>query len=276
MTQLPEVEVIRKDLEREIVGKRIKDVNVRSAGLITHQRNRPEFYKALDGRKVEAVQRRGVRLLFVLDDQHTLLVRLGNQGTVIRQTASATGDTDTQLILSFTTGGALHYSAPEKDGELAVVPTDELTSDPQLSPAGIDPLADQFTWHAFSRQLVSRKTGLKELLVDESFIVGLGDLYSDEILWSAGLSPERVSHTLSAQEVRRLYRAVLEILYEAVKQGGTADPEPEDVDEDTGDFGDYIKVYGRENLPCARCRQPIVRSKLAKDVVAFNCPNCQT
>src|SRR5699024_7549193 len=159
-----------------------------------------------------------------------------------REAAAASGDVSTQFIVTFTTGGAVHYSAPDKDGELAVVPTDEVGPDGQFSPGGIDPLADQFTWHAFSRQLISRQRGLKQLLVDEAFILGLGDLYADEILWAAGLAPTRESHSLSAQEVRRLYRATLEILYEAVKQGGTAEPEPDDDEPDAGDFGDHIKV----------------------------------
>lgn len=276
MTQLPEVEVIRKDLEREIVGKRIKDVTVRSASLVGHQRNRPEFYKALEGRKIDAIMRRGTRLLLRLDDAHTLIVRLGSQATMTRETANREGGKDTQLVAVFTTGGALHYVDPDKDGEVAVVPTSDLAGMDELAPAGIDPLADQFTWPAFSRELVRRKMKLKSLLVDETFIIGLGDLYSDEILWTAGLDGARVSNTLSAQEVRRLYRAVLEVLYEAVKQGGTADAEGAQDEGDSGDFGDYIKVYGRAGLPCARCRQPISLVKIDRKRSSYHCINCQT
>ena len=119
-----------------------------------------------------------------------------------------------------------------------------------------DDLGDRV--HTFGQQLETRATTLKQLLVDPSFLIGLGDVYSDEVLWAAGLSGERDSGSLSSQEVRRLYRAVLEVLYEAVKQRGSVDAtavDPADPFADAGEVGTYIKVYGREGEPCARCRQ---------------------
>jgi formamidopyrimidine-DNA glycosylase len=276
VTNLPEVEVLRKDLEREVVGKRIKAATVRTASLVGRHRNRPEFYKRLEGRKIASVSRRGTHLLLDLDGEDVLVVRLGTQSTITRETATAEAGPHTQFVAVFTTGGALHYTDPLKDGELYVVARDEVASLPELHPAGLDPLADQLTWHSIGRELAVRRQPLKALLVDESFIVGLGDLYADEILWSAGLAGNRPSEALSAQEVRRLYRAIFEVLYEAVKQGGTGEvAEDFDDDEEHGDFGDYIKVYGREGLPCARCRQPIVREQVG-GVDHYWCPQCQT
>jgi formamidopyrimidine-DNA glycosylase len=206
-----------------------------------------------------------------------LVLRLGSQSTISRETASMEPGPQTQLVAVFTTGGAIHYTDPEKSGELFVVPVQDVSSLPELRTEGIDPLADTFTWHSIQRELAFRKQPLKTLLTDESFIIGLGDLYSDEVLWTAGLAGLRPSESLSSQEVRRLYRALLEVLYEAVKQGGTG----EDLDdfeegEEHGDFGDYIKVYGREHLPCARCRQPIVRERIKRGVDHYWCPQCQT
>lgn len=277
MTQLPEVEVMRKDLEREIVGKRVKDVTVKIAGLVSGHRNRPEFYKALQGRKIVGVRRRGTHLVFDLDDETSMVVRLGVQGTLTRETATEEPGPTTQFVATFTTGGALHYADPGKDAAFLVVPTAEVDMVEGVVPEGIDPLADTFTWHSIGRQLAVRQAPLKALLSDPTFIVGLGSLYSDEILWTAGLSGTRRSDTLSAQEVRRLYRAILEVLYEAVKQGGTAEPEAEfDEDEEAGDFGDYVRVYGRAGQPCARCRQPIALTRLEGGLEMYHCPNCQT
>lgn len=276
MTQLPEVEVTRKDLEREVVGKRIKEVTVQVPSLVGRHRNRPDFYKALEGRKIEGISRRGTVLAFALDDGHTLVWKLGDQATLTRETATAEPAKDTQLVAVFTTGGALHYQDSGKDGEIFVIPTEELSSLPEYAPGGIDPLADQFTWPALSKELTTRRKRLKPMLVDSTFIVGLGDLYADEILWAAGLSGSRESHTLSAQEVRRLYRAVLEVLYEAVKQGGTAEAPEGDLDEDAGDFADHIKVFQRQGLPCPRCRQPIQHGQVARGVPSYYCKQCQT
>jgi formamidopyrimidine-DNA glycosylase len=149
-----------------------------------------------------------------------------------------------------------------------------------LTPGGIDPLADTFTWPAFATELKSRRTGLKKLFVDESFIQGLSDVYSDEILWSAGLAATRVSNTLTSQEVRRLYRAIFEVLYEAVKQGGTSseavDGAHTDLFGEEGDYADQIKVHHRAGQPCSRCRRLIERTRIDTDLYSFHCPSCQT
>ena len=273
MTQLPEVEVIRKDLERDIVGKRFKDVTVKSAGVVARHRNRPEFCKALMGRRIGAVGRRGTALVLQLDDDAALVVRLGPQGSVSRETATAGPGRHTQVVASFTTGGAIHVVDPAGEAELYVLEGDALAALDGLAPSGIDPLAETFTWPAFSRRLVARNAPLKLVLVDDDFVVGLGELYSDEILWAAGLSGERSSAGLSSQEVRRLYRAVLEVLFEAVKQGGTetASEVTDNLEESAG----FVKVYGREGEPCARCRQPIRRGSI-DGRLSFYCANCQT
>ncbi|MDP8970770.1 MAG: DNA-formamidopyrimidine glycosylase [Actinomycetota bacterium] len=278
MTQLPEVEVIRKDLEKEVVGKRFKDVAVKTASMVGRHRNRPDFVKALRGHKIESISRRGTWLLFELDGEATLVVRLGLHAQLTRETATEEPGKHTQMVATFTTGGSLHYIDPVRDGELFVVDRQGVAEVPELSPTGIDPLADTFTWLAFSRQLKARKTRLKTLLVDESFIVGLGDLYADEILWAAGLSGRRISSTLSSQEVRRLYRAIQEVLHEAVKQGGTPVEPTAGQDGDVfseGEYGEYLNVYGRQGQPCARCRQPIKRGLIDKRA-SFYCAQCQT
>lgn len=276
MPQLPEVEVLRKDLEKDVVGKRVKDVTVRTASLVGRHRNRPEFIKALTGRKIEGITRRGTALVFELDEDAAMVVLLGSAGTLSRETASEEAGRNTHLVATFTTGGALHVVDGAKDGEVFIVSREEAESLPELTFTGIDPLTDTFTWPSFNQELKTRAAPLKEVLVDSSFIVGLGDLYSDEILWAAGLSGGRGSAGLSSQEVRRLYRAVQEILQEAVKQGGTGDdPNESGSDEFEGEYGEFLKVHDREDQPCPRCRQPILRGPVAgRD--SFYCGNCQT
>jgi formamidopyrimidine-DNA glycosylase len=180
------------------------------------------------------------------------------------------------VVATFTTGGALHIVDPTKTGEVFVVEAPERDSVVELRPTGIDPLNDTFPWPAFNAQLKARNAPLKEVLVDETFIVGLGDLYSDEILWAAGLSGTRSSAGLSAQEVRRLYRAVQEVLHEAVKQGGSGESMEDEADEDEAEYSEFVKVFDREGLPCARCRQPIELTQLDNGLQMYACPSCQT
>lgn len=273
MTYLPEAEVMRKELEKEIQGKRFKDVTVKSATSVGRHRNRPDFYRMLDGRRIDAVRRRGRLLLFELDDEHTMLVMLGPRGTISRETATSEPGPDTQFTATFTTGGALHLIDPTKDAELFVKANDELATVPELSTGGIDALADTFTWPSFARELNLRQQPLALLLRDETFVLGLGDLYADEILWSAGLSAVRSSDSLTSQEIRRLYRAIFEVLYEAVKQGGIDVPDADT--SDGSDYADFVKVHDRAGAECSRCRRPIEAIDL-DGVTVFACSACQT
>lgn len=278
MAYLPEVEVLRKDLEKEVVGKRVAEVTVKTAKLVKRHRHRPDFIAALEGRKIEAVGRRGTWLVLDLDDATSLCVRTAPQAVLSRETANAEPTPQTQVVIRFTTGGALHLSDPEKASQLFVAASDTLDDLTELAPGGIDPLSGTFTWQSFARYLQSRPTELKALLLDETFMLGLGDLYADEILWSAGLAPDRLPAALSSQEVRRLYRALFEVLYEAVKQGGTTEPEADgdhaDLFGEPGAYGEQLRAHGRDGQPCPRCRRPIVHSTF-DGYEAYHCSSCQ-
>lgn len=277
MSQLPEVEVIRKELEKDVVGKRVTDATVRSPTLVPRHRTRPDFTRALKDHTIKGVARRGIHLVFELDGGSSLVAKVGEGGTFSRaKDPGAVKGAD--LVVDFASGGALHYLDGGDDAEFFVVGSDELASLPELEKVGIDPLADIFTWHAFGDELVRRGVPLKVLLTDPTFVVGLGDRYSDEILWAAGLAGKRQSASLSSQEVRRLYRAVLEVLHEAVKQR-TADGMPtagEDDEDDDAVVGAWLKVWEREGLPCLRCRQPVRYDAVVDGAPSYRCANCQT
>ncbi len=278
MTQLPEAEVARKGLASEVVGKRVESTEVMTASLVTRQRNRPELYKALQGRKVSGASRRGTALMLELEDDTTLVIVMGSRAWITHESSDATPERSVQMVLRFASTGALHYHDQDKDGALLVVPDDAIPDLPELTPGGIDPLADVFTWQAFSSKLVELGLPLRAALVDSRVLLGLGDVYADEILWNAGISGARDATQLSAQEVRRLYRAVLEVINEAVKQGGastsetqerTEDDDPEDVP------SSFLHVHGRKGEPCSRCRNPVELADVSGHL-SFHCPQCQT
>ena len=172
----------------------------------------------------------------------------------------------THVVLTFQQGGDLRFVDPRTFGEMFVTTADELGKVKELQHLAIDPLDHVFTWQAFGTALAQRAAKMKQLLMDQKFISGLGNIYSDEVLFAAGLRYDRMSDTLSSQEVRRLYRAMQEILQEAIRfRGTTLDDEAYvDLFGKPGEFQSELKVYGRAGLPCRRCRTPIQTVKISR------------
>jgi len=279
--ELPEVEVMRRDLEKEVVGRRIKEVDVRpqrnAMRIIRRHARRKEFSDRLAGTKITKIDRRGKYVVLFLDDGDALVVHFGMSGQFVRGTRRQPLPQHTHVVLEFAQGGDLRYIDPRTFGEMFVTKSDELGKVKELDHIAIDPLEDTFTWQEFSYELARRAAKLKPLLMDQRFISGLGNIYSDEVLFAAGLRHDRSSDSLSSQEVRRLYRAMRETLQDAVRfRGTTLDDEAYvDLFGKPGEFQSELKVYGRRGLPCRRCRTPIEAVKISGRG-SYYCPQCQS
>ncbi len=277
MPELPEVETIRRDLEREIVGRRIRSVDVTGLRSIRRHKGPEEFVSRLEGRKVASVLRRGKYLLIKLNGGDVLVAHLGMSGQLLRSDPQQPLEKHTHVVIAFTQGAQLRFVDPRTFGELFVSAPDEIAEAlPELAHLGFDPLDEVMSWPRFADLLRARKSKLKPLLLDQRFIAGIGNLYGDEILFEAGLRHDRSSETLTDQEVRRLYRAMIETLQDAIKHRGSslADEQYRDLFGAVGDFQGRHKVYDREGQPCRRCRSPITRIK-ASGRSTFFCPHCQ-
>lgn len=281
MPALVEVEVIRRDLEKEIVGRRIKGVEIKNnrnaMKVIPKHGRRKEFQALLDGAKIENVDRAGKRILLALDNGQVMMVDLGETGQLLKTSASGSVETHTHLVVTFTIGGQLRLVDPKPSSEIFVGTPEEIEAGGYRTVEGIDPLEQQVTWPHFSGMLEEREQPMKDLLMDEKFIVGLGNLYSDEILWTSALRYDRPSNKLTSQDVRRLYRALIETLQESLKARGTSWGSNAFTDL-TGVPGQYqleLKVYEREGEACKRCRTPIVKEKY-RDAFTYLCPQCQS
>ena len=276
MPELPEVETIRRGLEREVVGKRVKTVQVTGTRTIRRQ-TKKQFITKLEGTKINGVERRGKYLLLKLDSGDILVIHLRMSGQLLRKQAKDAVLKHTHVVMTFTQGGQLRFVDPRTFGELFITTPDELTKDvDELSNLGMDPVDEPQSWVKFREELLRRTTKLKPLLMDQSFIAGLGNIYSDEILWEAGLRHDRTPQTLSTMEIRRLYRAIVEVLHEAVKHRGSTltDEQYVDLHGKPGEFQLLHQAYNREGQACRRCRSPIVREKVGQRST-FYCPNCQ-
>ena len=279
--ELPEVEVMRRDLEKEVVGKRIREADVRphrnAMRIIRRHARRKEFSDRVAGKKISKVDRKGKYLLLTLEEGDVLVVHFGMSGRFVRGTRRQSLPLHTHVVFEFLQGGDLRYVDPRTFGEMFVSTTDGLGSIKELEHIAIDPLEDTFTWQEFWDRLARRAAKLKSVLMDQGFVSGLGNIYSDEVLFAAGLRYDRMSDTLSSQEVRRLYRAMREVLQDAVRFRGTTlgDEAYVDLFGKPGEYQNELKVYGRRGLACRRCRTPIDSVRI-NGRTSYFCPQCQS
>jgi formamidopyrimidine-DNA glycosylase len=228
--------------------------------------------------KIKGVDRRGSLLVFTLDSGELLVVDIGSTGRLLRTSPKDEAPKDTQIVLTFTQGGQLRMADAEGTAEAFVVTPDLLLEEaPALTELGLDPVAAPVSWTAFAQSLVNhRNEKLKPLLLDQSFVVGLGGLYADEILYDAGLRPDREVSTVSTMEIRRLYRSLVEILHEATKHHGTSTDEHPftDLQGKEGSFQGELQVWGRDGEPCRRCRQTVAKQR-SGGRITYWCPSCQ-
>ncbi len=277
MPELPEVETIRRDVDKEFTGKRIKKIEVTGARSVRRHQTSKEFTARLEGRRLTGTERRGKYLLLRLDNRELLVVHLGMSGQLLRADPKEPLAKHTHVVLWFSGAPQLRFVDPRTFGELFVSAADHLEEAvPELAHLGFDPLEDQMAWTRFGQLLVARQTRLKPLLTDQRFVAGIGNIYADEILFNAGLRHDRPSDSLTPQEIRRLYRAIVETLQEAIRHRGSslADEQYRDLFGTVGDFQRLHSVYDREGQACPRCRSTIVRVK-SGGRSSFFCPHCQ-
>jgi formamidopyrimidine-DNA glycosylase len=279
--ELPEVEVMRRDLEKDVVSRKVREVEVRPSKnamrVIRRHGRRKEFASRLEGRKFTRAERKGKYILLHLDSGEVLIVHFGMSGQFLRGNKRQALPPHTHVVITFMQGGDLRFVDPRTFGEMFVTAADELGKVKELAHIAIDPLEDTFTWQAFGELMARKAAKLKPLLMDQTFISGLGNIYSDEVLFAAGLRHDRMSDSLSSQEVRRLYRAIQEVVQDAIRYRGTTldDEAYVDLFGKPGEFQKELKVYGRKGLPCRRCRTPIESVKVSNRSAYF-CPQCQS
>ena len=277
MPELPEVETIRRELEKEVVGKKVKTVEVSGTRTVKRQK-KAEFKTGLEGAKINGVQRKGKYLLLPLDTGSVLVVHLGMSGQLLRAVPKDPVAKHTHVTVSFTQGGQLRFVDPRTFGELFLATPDEITSQvEELSTLGVDPVETPMSWVDFGHLLRSRNMKVKAFLTDQSLIAGIGNIYADEILFDAGLRYDRETASLTTQEIRRLYRSVVEILHEACKYNGStlADAQYVDIFGKPGTYQDHHQVYDRDKQPCRRCRRGDIQKAKFAGRSTFYCEVCQ-
>ena len=280
MPELPEVETVARDLRPRIVGATI--VGARCSWARTLRTHTPEaLAEAVAGRRVEAVGRRAKLIVIELSGGAALTIHLKMTGQLFVVPASAPEDPYVRLALELADGREVRFRDIRKFGKVGLYGRDPVTSElttevggaAVFASLGPEPLDEAFALRDFRRRLRRRKGRLKPLLVDQSFLAGVGNIYADEALWTARLHPVRTVGTLRPPDERRLYAALRSILAEAIERRGSSIDDYTAPDGD-GSMQERLRVYQRTGEPCPRCGRPVKRVVIGARSTHF-CSWCQ-
>lgn len=274
MPELPEVETIAKDLrDAGIINEKIDDIAVfwkKSIAIPSPN----EFCKRLCGQTITSIKRRAKYLWFGLSNGDSLFLHLRMTGRLLLATSEAPRSPHEHLILSFVSKRQLRYHDTRKFGRWYLV------ADPKtiLNKLGPDPFDPEFTLANFKHRIQGKKRQLKPLLLDQSFIGGLGNIYVDEALWEAKLHPQTLCNALSSNEIILLYQAIHVVLKRGLKAQGTTLGKGTNnfyrLDGSRGKHQLILNVFRRTSLPCPRCGSKILRLIIAQRSTHL-CPSCQ-
>ena len=273
MPELPEVETVRRTLETLILGKEIEEVQVLYPKIIKKPEVYEEFADALKGQCVKEIGRRGKFLILYLDD-YALVSHLRMEGKYALHEASEPIDKHTHVLFTFTDGTQLRYKDVRKFGTMHLfLKGEELNSLP-LEKLGPEPLSDEFTVAYLKPILQKTSRNIKAVILDQTVVVGVGNIYVDESLFRAKIHPTRPASSLTDDEISALVAEIKATLSEAVERGGSTIRSYINSQGQMGMFQLQILVYGKEGESCPRCGSTIEKGKVAGRGTHF-CPSCQ-
>lgn len=271
MPELAEVEYVVRQMRETLPGAQIAAVGVRWERAISHP-TAAAFAADLVGCEILSIERRAKLMLFMLSDDLVLTAHRRMSGNLLLLDAGDPDQPYTVVEMRLADGRRLLYTDPRKFGRLGLWHTAELPA--VLAQFGVEPLGPDFTLERLSALLLSRDRALKPLLLDQTQIAGLGNIYADEALFRARLHPQRSASTLAGDEVARLHGAIIAVLELGIAHGGTSFGRHQDLFGNAGSNFDHLLAYQQEGKPCPTCGTPIQRIVVAQRGTRI-CPNCQ-
>ncbi|REE99079.1 bifunctional DNA-formamidopyrimidine glycosylase/DNA-(apurinic or apyrimidinic site) lyase [Thermomonospora umbrina] len=290
MPELPEVEVVRRGLDRWVSGRTIASAEVLHPRAVRrHVGGAEDFTGRLNARTIASARRRGKYLWLPLaDGEGAILAHLGMSGQLLVGDPERDPETHLRVRVAFTDGGHdMRFVDQRTFGHVMVAelvpdafapkdaPEDEATVPEPVAHIAPDPLEEAFDDEGFYRALRRRRTGIKRALLDQSLISGVGNIYADEALWRARLHWARATENLTRAEVTRVLEGARAVMGAALAVGGTSfDSLYVNVNGESGYFERSLEAYGRRDEPCRRCGAPI-RRDVFMNRSSYSCPRCQ-
>ena len=274
MPELPEVETIVRDLRPRMVGKRITAATLSKTDVL-RKVSKPGLLKFLRGSRITAITRRAKHAVFHFAGGRRMVIRLGMTGALVvyRRPLTPEEAKYSVLVLELTSRSRFVYRDIRRFGAIYLLDQAAWTKyDARLGPEPLDPA---FTPEVLGAQLAGSRAAVKKVIMDQAKVVGVGNIYANEALFTARIDPSRPASSLDAREVRALHRAIVAILERAIKAEGTTF---RDYRTGTGQPGSYqlrLNVYGRGGEPCRRCGHRLVTTHSIDARATTMCPWCQ-
>ncbi|MDJ0624889.1 MAG: bifunctional DNA-formamidopyrimidine glycosylase/DNA-(apurinic or apyrimidinic site) lyase [Candidatus Caenarcaniphilales bacterium] len=276
MPELPEVETVRKGLEKKVIGKKILKVKVNRSK--TLENISPEnFQKKLSGQRFKSIRRKAKYLFLEMENGLVLIVHLKMSGTFLVQEITSPEPVHTHIIFMLDNEKILRFKDLRAFGRISLYNSfkeaQKIGSIPFLAP---EPIEDSFTLSHFQESLKKYKSPIKTLLLDQTKAVsGMGNIYADEALFLAGIRPTRKANSLKKNEVQELYASIKRVITDSIKIGGTSIRDYVQTDGSLGNYALNLFVYGKKKSEeCLVCKTPIEYIRLGQRGTHF-CPRCQ-
>lgn len=276
MPELPEVELVARSLDRLVSGRVFASAKLLRPGLAPENTPR-EFARRLRGARVERVGRRGKHILAEFDNGQVLITHLRMTGRFLLLPARGALPKHTHALFTLEEGRRLAFADQRHFGLMKVVSAASLAETRELRGLAPEPFSEEFTPDYLAAVLARTRRALKDVLLDQTKVTGLGNIYAAEVLHLARINPFSNASHVQRRQVTRLHRAILEVLGEALAHGSTMNVDPEDIDGSYFGGGGYNgrwRVYDREGEPCLKCKDPIRRVAHAGRSTYF-CGRCQ-
>lgn len=271
MPELPEVETVRRGLEKLILGKKISNIDISYPKMI--KTDLDEFKKELPGQVIQSMGRRGKYLIFYLSDK-VLISHLRMEGKYFYYPDQVPERKHAHLFLQFEDGGTLVYEDVRKFGTMELLAPELLETYFLSKKLGPEPTEQDFDLPTFQKSLHRSKKPIKSHLLDQTLVVGLGNIYVDEVLWRSKIHPSRLSNSLTAKEARKVHDETIKVLGQAVEKGGSTIRTYTNAFGEDGTMQEFHQVYDKAGQACSRCETIIEKIQLGGRGTHF-CPKCQ-
>lgn len=286
MPELPEVETVSRGLGEILPGRKISRIKSDWPKSFPNALNDVERF--IIGSRVTSVRRRAKVLIINLDSNYSLVIHLRMTGQLVFRGEQHFGaghpnhsligelpDKSTRVNISFDDGSHLYFNDQRKFGWMRLFPTTEIENLDFIKKLGPEPLSSEFTWQTLRERLSLRpNSNIKSVLLDQTIIAGLGNIYADESLWGSKIHPKTLVRRLSKEKIQMLYKQIKLVLQLSIDKGGSTDRNYVDAFGKKGSYLNFAKVFRKEGQPCPRCGKTIIKIRVAGRGTHI-CPFCQ-